>query len=225
MPGFARLQGDDARARRAFLLGLALLSSLMFPIAAVLGILAQPVVQVLLGDQRADTALVLPILGAAVAFGFLQHLPAVLCQARGRLRQKIAIQSGFLLFVIALVGLVLHPGPTLRALALAFLVGQVLQELLYLGYLRRDLSLSVRDLLMIHGEAFQLTGAAAGAAWAVSALCTSRWWLYSPAVPPAPPSGWPPCCSPRVSVPAAPPTSSNLQSYWRWIPGRAKTGG
>lgn len=225
MPGFARLQGDDARARRAFLVGLALLASLMFPMAAVLGVLAEPLVQLLLGDQWAETALVLPIVGAAVAFGFVQHLPAVLCEARGRLRQKIAIQTGYLVVVIALVALVVHRGPTLQTLALSFLVGQVLQELLYLGYLKRDLSLSVRDLLVIHGEAFLIAGAAAGAAWAVSTLFSSPLlalltggtagvaiWLTALLLFKG--------LRARRAV-----DELNLQSYLRWLPGPAKTGG
>ena len=164
------MQGDDARARRAFLRGLALFASLMFPMAAVLGVLAKPLVLVLLGDQWGETALVLPIVGGAVAFGFVQHLPAVLCEARGRLRQKIAIQSAYLTVVVVLVALVVHRGPTLRTLAMVFLAGQALQEVLYLGYLKRDLSLSGADLLAIHGEAFVLAGAAAGGAWVVSTL-------------------------------------------------------
>lgn len=169
-PGFARLQHDDARTRRSFLLGLALMASLMFPMAAVLGVLAQPLVRVLLGDQWDETALVLPIIGAAFAFGFVNNLSAVLCEARGRMRQKIAIQSAYLVIVVVLVTLVVQRGPTLRTLALVFLVGQVLLGLVYLGYLKADLSLPGLDLLAIHGEAFLLAGAAAGGAWAVSQL-------------------------------------------------------
>lgn len=173
LPGFAQLEGDDARAKRAFLPGLALFASLMFPIAAVLGALAEPLVRVLLGDQWRETALVLPIVGGAVAFGFVQHLPAVLCEARGRLRQKILIQSAYLIFVVVLVGLVVERGPTVRTLATVFLVGQAVQEVLYLGYVKRDLSLSASDLLMIHIEAFLLAGAAAGGARVVSTMLSS----------------------------------------------------
>jgi O-antigen/teichoic acid export membrane protein len=173
MPAFARLHGDDARARRAFLRALALFASLMFPMAAVLGVLAKPLVHVLLGNQWGETALVLPIVGGAVAFGFVLHLPAVVCQVRGRLRQKIAIQCAYLVVVVVLVALVVHRGPTLRTLALVFLTGQVLQEVLYLGYIKRDLSLSAADLLVIHGEAFVLAGAAGGGAWVVSTLVSS----------------------------------------------------
>ena len=192
--------------------------------AAVLGVLAQPLVQVLLGDQWADTALVLPIVGAAVAFGFVQHLPAVLCEARGRLRQKIAIQSGFLLVVIALVSLVVHRGPTLQTLALAFLVGQVLEELLYLAYIRRDLSLSVRDLLVIHGEAFLLAGASAGAAWAVSTLFSSPLLALLTGGT----SGvaiWLAALLLFKGLRARRAADElNLQSHLRWLPGPAKTG-
>ena len=189
MPGFARLHGDDARARRAFLLGLALLASLMFPMAAVLGVLAEPLVQVLLGDQWAETALVLPIVGLGGGVRFRPTPTRRPLRSPWPAATKIAIQSGYLVVVIALVALVVHRGPTLQTLALSFLVGQVLQELLYLGYLKRDLSLSVRDLLVIHGEAFLVAGAAAGAAGPFPRCSRPRCWLCSPAVPPASPSG------------------------------------
>ena len=134
----------------------ALFALLMFPMAAVLGILAQALVHVLLGNQWGETALVVPIVGGAVAFGFVQHLPAVMCEVRGRLRQKLAIQSAYLMVLVVLVALVVHRDPTLRTLAVVFLVGQVLQDVLYTGYTKRDLSLSAGDILVIRGEALCL---------------------------------------------------------------------
>ena len=136
--------------------------------AAVLGILAQALVHVLLGNQWGETALVVPIVGGAVAFGFVQHLPAVMCEVRGRLRQKLAIQSAYLMVLVVLVALVVHRDPTLRTLAVVFLVGQVLQDVLYTGYTKRDLSLSAGDILVIRGEALVLAGGAGSRAWVVS---------------------------------------------------------
>ena len=146
----------------------ALFALLMFPMAAVLGILAQALVHVLLGNQWGETALVVPIVGGAVAFGFVQHLPAVMCEVRGRLRQKLAIQSAYLMVLVVLVALVVHRDPTLRTLAVVFLVGQVLQDVLYTGYTKRDLSLSAGDILVIRGEALVLAGGAGSRAWVVS---------------------------------------------------------
>jgi O-antigen/teichoic acid export membrane protein len=173
LPGFAKFQDDDERTKQAFLRALALFTSLIFPMAAVLGVLARPLVHVLLGNQWGEAANVLPIVGGAVAFGFVLNLPAVVCEARGRLRQKIAITSTYLVVVVALVALVVYRGPTLRSLAMVFMIGLVVQEMLYLGYMKRDLSLSAMDLLIPHGEAFILAGAAGGAAWVVSALVSS----------------------------------------------------
>jgi lipopolysaccharide exporter len=145
----------------------------ILPLAAVLAVLARPLVQVLLGPQWSEAALVIPIVGAATAVAFVQHLPAVVCEARGRLRQKIAIQCGYLAVVLALLGLVVWHGATLLTLAFVFLAGQVLQELLYMTYIKRDLSLSGAALLIIHGEALALAAACAVGAWAISSLVAS----------------------------------------------------
>jgi O-antigen/teichoic acid export membrane protein len=173
MPGFAEIQFDDERTRSVFMRALAVFASVILPLAAVLAVLARPLVQVLLGPQWSEAALVIPIVGAATAVGFVQHLPAVVCEARGRMHQKILIQCGYLTVVVALVLLVVQRGPTLLTLSLVFLAGQVLQEVLYMTYIKRDLSLSGAALLIIHGEALALAAACAVGAWAISSLVAS----------------------------------------------------
>ncbi len=173
MPGFAQIQYDDERTRTVFMRALAIFASVILPLAAVLAVLARPLVQVLLGPQWGEAVLVIPIVGAATAVGFVQHLPAVVCEARGRLHQKILIQCGYLTVVVALVLLVVQRGPTLLTLALVFLTGQVLQEVLYMTYIKRDLSLSGAALLVIHGEALALAAACAVGAWATSSVVGS----------------------------------------------------
>jgi lipopolysaccharide exporter len=173
MPGFSQLKGDLIRSRGAYLRALALLTGLIFPFGAVAAALAVPLVSVLLGDQWGATEQVLPVVGLAVAFGFVQHLSAVVCEARGRLSRKLTIQVAYLAVVVAAVVVVVVTGPSLLRLAAVFTLGQILQHLLYLAQLRSDLAIATWTLARIHAEAVALAAVAAGAAVLGSSLAVA----------------------------------------------------
>ena len=107
-PGFARLADDRPRLRKSYLDSLALLILVTTPIGLGIGLLAEPIVLVFLGDKWLEAA---PLVQALVVFGLLRTSTAnanALYMALGHLRIEPALNVLFI--VTMLPGIILGIG-------------------------------------------------------------------------------------------------------------------
>lgn len=106
-PAMSRIKQDRGRVAGAYLTAVRVTGGVLLPTSAGVAVAAPELVAVLLGDQWAPAARVLPILAFHASVLMLSHYAAVVCEALGVLRPKIAIQSvtlALLLAGFALVG-------------------------------------------------------------------------------------------------------------------------
>jgi O-antigen/teichoic acid export membrane protein len=152
-PAFSRLQHEPARLRQAYVDSMAIFTLVLIPIAAVIGAAAKNGVHVVLGDQWGQAAGLVPILAVASTLSLLAHLPAVIAEATGNLWQKVAIQSLQLVSLGIGIALAVALGGGIRGLAVAALVAQALQHLLYVGWFGHLIKGSLPSVLSAHLQA------------------------------------------------------------------------
>ena len=143
--GFSLVQTNVQRLRRGFVSSVAIAATLLFPIAAGIGVAAHELVLVGLGDRWLPAADVVPFLAGAGAFMMISQLYGTLCESLARHGARIFLQF---LYLLGLVGMMLAvAGGPLWRYAAVFLIGEVLRHLGFLVIARRFVGLSASDLV------------------------------------------------------------------------------
>jgi O-antigen/teichoic acid export membrane protein len=168
-PAFSQLQEDTRRLRLAFIDSMAILVAVLGVAVTVAMVTATPGVHLLLGDQWSATAAVLPVVAAAAAVALLSHLPAVLAEALGRLRSKLAIQLTGLAVLVVMFWATSRAGG-LSGVAFVVLLDQLLIHVLYLRLVTKIFTGLGRALLRIYTEVAILSLAVAAAGMAADRL-------------------------------------------------------
>ncbi len=110
LPSFSRIQAQEDRFRVAYVGGMALLLAFVIPMVAVTIALAAPMVAVLFGPQWQFAATLIPYVAIGATLDRLISFPAILTEARGRVRTMAAIQFVHLVVAVALVARCRRPG-------------------------------------------------------------------------------------------------------------------
>lgn len=159
----SRIQDERERVRSAYLGALRVGAALLLPTVAGVAVAADELVAVLLGPQWRPAAAVLPLLALATALDLLSFLAAVVCEATGQLRGKLALQAAF----VAVLGLLLAvaAGGGLRAVAAAVAAAQLFRLAAYSWLMGKVVGAGLREhLRLVAGPAL----AAAAVAVAVA---------------------------------------------------------
>ena len=164
-PSFSRIKDDDELLGRAYGGGLAMITAIVVPAAALLATLAKPAVSVMLGNQWGVAAQLLPILACAYAFDFSSSLGAVLLEAEGMLKQKLVLLAVHLSAIAVAVAILVRIGLSVLWFAVAWAGGMAIRHIGYQILLDRRLSISRMWLIRVQLEAVALAAlvAAAGA--------------------------------------------------------------
>lgn len=147
-PGYARLAGDPVQLRRAFLQVIGLVALLTIPAGAGIGLVAEPLVQLLLGAKWIDAV---PLIQVLAAFGIVRSLHGPngsIYLALGKPRIVAALQCVQLVIAI---GLMLFLIPLLGPLgaAWAILIGASVAMTTNYIMVLHELSLPIADLLAV----------------------------------------------------------------------------
>ncbi len=148
------------------------LAAIALPVAATIGIFAKPIREILMGEAYAGTELLLQILAIQVVLRFLSYAPADALYALGRERSRVAIQGSAAAINIAL-NLLLIP----RIGAAGAAVATVATEMLVLGLMTRQASLSLDGLGVARSALRPIAAAAIPVAWLVSNPPTHVWGI------------------------------------------------
>lgn len=151
LPAFARLQNHTERLGHTYASVLRLFAGALIPIATLIGLLAQPLVQVLLGPQWSLTAKLIPIIATAMTFAMLTHLIGVTLEATGQLNSKLRLESIHILLASASVVAAVALGSQPTYFALAWLTSEALLNVLYSITLRRRLGIAYAVILRAYG--------------------------------------------------------------------------
>lgn len=118
-PLFARSQGDRVRLSRSFLMATTAITFFCLPLPLGAIPVARPLLLMVLGEAWSSGADLLPLIAVNLPFVYGANLCGIVCDALGMLRQKIAIQAGFVVGVaISLLAAAPH-GPLAICAALA----------------------------------------------------------------------------------------------------------
>jgi O-antigen/teichoic acid export membrane protein len=161
LPTFGRLQDDLPRLRRAYLLSMTLIASVIIPVACGMAAGAGALVRVLLGPVWMGAATVVPFLALAVCMEMLARFGAVLLEATARLNVKLAIQVGYMALLVALFAVCARFGVV--GFAAAWGMAMVAYHVAYSVALSRVLGIGWGDWARVYGGACA-TGIATAAA-------------------------------------------------------------
>lgn len=174
-PGFSRLQDQPERLRRVFVGASSVAGVVVLPVAAGVGVAANEVVGVVMGDQWQPAATVVPFLAVAAALSVMSRFAGIAIEAVADLNRKLMTQA---IYVMVLAGLMVAAGG--RAIwyyGLALALGEVVRSTLFLWLMVGAVGLRGRDV----GRIF-LPGA-----WAALVVGTtiglSRWGLLTVGAP------------------------------------------
>lgn len=171
-PLAARAQNNDAGLRRAYLAALAGVGLVAFPVFAFVAIMAEPIVQVLLGAKWVEAA---PVL-AALSTAMIPHSAMAICgpllNGRGEPEVELRLQALTLLVMGAVLAVTSQW--TLVAMAWGLALVYLCRCLLMTFMLMRRLQITPRDLVQNIRGPWLLTvialAAAVGVAWALRAV-------------------------------------------------------
>ncbi|HEU4562158.1 MAG TPA: lipopolysaccharide biosynthesis protein [Longimicrobium sp.] len=167
LPTFGRLQDERERLRGGYLVSIALIASVVIPLACGLAAASRELVLVVLGPSWIVAAGVMPFLAVAVCMEMLARFGAVLLEATARLNLKLAIQAGYMVLLVALFTAAARLGLAARfgvaAYAAAWMCAMTVYHVAYSVALSRVLGIGWREWGRVYGGAV-LTGIVAGGA-------------------------------------------------------------
>lgn len=169
-PGYSRLAGDLAQLRAAFLQVIALVALLTIPAGALIGLVAEPLVQLLLGPKWAG---VVPLIHVLAVFGIVRsvHGPTgSIYLALGKPRRVAALQCVQLSIAVGLMFVLV---PRLGSLGAAWSILAGASAAMALNYVMvvRELTLPVAQL----ASAFWRPLVGTVSMTAVALFVTSNW--------------------------------------------------
>jgi lipopolysaccharide exporter len=144
-PAYSRMQADIWRVRNAFTLGLDLVASVAFPVAAVLALMAGPLTHVILGPRWSGVAAVLPPLALAGSLRAVIGNGTAAFSALGH--PSLAFRTD--LVAVAATYLVMLPLANawgLPGVAVAVAAGLIVALVPFVVFARRVLAISPKDL-------------------------------------------------------------------------------
>jgi PST family polysaccharide transporter len=141
-PGFARIQSDRSRVQAAYLKGQGLVVATVMPLGFGLGLVAQPLVALALGDQWQPVAQVIAVLAPVGALATMTMPVHAVVLALGR--PKPLVVRDFLAMVLGIPAVIVGAlWFGLMGAVYARMLGSLVQVLLNLQILKRTLGLSV----------------------------------------------------------------------------------
>ena len=164
LPSFSRIQDQEDRFRVAYVGGMALLLAFVMPMVAVTIALAGAMVAVLFGPQWQFAATLIPYVAIGATLDRLISFPAILTEARGRVRTMAAIQFVHLVVAVVLVAGVVARDGGVKELALAWAAGQAATYVSFLVYMQQQLQPDAWQLARAHAECILLSLVAAAPA-------------------------------------------------------------
>lgn len=144
-PSFSQIQDDNEKIKKNIFLILKIVAIILFPFAIFVSILSKEIVYVILGSKWMESAVLLQVLAFAAAINLLSHFIAVLFEAKGLLKDKIFIQSLFIVVLIISFYIVLPYG--VFGFTLALLFSQTFKLLQYFFYFMRRLDITFSEML------------------------------------------------------------------------------
>ena len=147
-PGYARLAGDKEQLRRAFLQVIGLVALLTVPAGAGIGLVAEPLVYLLLGPKWMDTV---PLIQVLAVFGIVRSLhgpTGSIYLALGKPKVIAALQCVQLIVALTLM-LFLIPKFGVIGAAWALLAGACLAMMANFTMVLNELAMSATDLMKV----------------------------------------------------------------------------
>ncbi len=132
LPAVSRIQSDRGRLSSTYEAGLAIFSAVVFPACAVIAVISKPLVRLLLGPQWGLASTLVPLVAVATGLDMVSLFPAVICEATARLNEKLVIQVVHLGTIVGLIAIAVSRGGGVRMFVLAWIIGQVVRQALYL---------------------------------------------------------------------------------------------
>lgn len=146
-PSLSIIQDDNEKVKKNIFLILKMAATVIFPFAAVVSILSKEIVLVILGAKWMESVNLLRILAFAAAFDFLEHLIAVLFEAKGLLREKMYLQSGYILILITAYYL-FFPWEII-GFAIALLFAQLIRFVGYSAYFIKKINVKLTEFFTV----------------------------------------------------------------------------
>lgn len=154
-PSLSAIQDDNERIKKNFFLILKIAATIIFPFAVVVSILSKEIVFTILGAKWGESVTLLRILAIAGAIDYFEHLIAVLFEAKGYLKQKIYLQTGYIITLLIAFYLFFEAG--VLGFTIALLISQVIRFTAYSYYLLISFKIKVEEYLRIFLEPFFTT--------------------------------------------------------------------
>jgi len=98
-PSLSQMQDDQEILKQRILFILKIISAVLFPFVALVSIFSRDIVTIILGDKWIASISLLSILAYASGVDFLEHIIAVLFEAKGLLIEKFALQSSYIIIL------------------------------------------------------------------------------------------------------------------------------
>jgi O-antigen/teichoic acid export membrane protein len=146
-PSFSIIQDENEKIKKYIFFILKVTGIIILPFAVVVSILSKEIVLVILGTKWMASINILRILAFAASFDFMLNSIAILFEAKGILKEKLYIQSSFIL-VLALAYYISFPFG-LAAFALALTFAQLFRLISYSGYLIIKMKIKLREFLKV----------------------------------------------------------------------------
>lgn len=145
LPAFSTLQNDRKRLSQSYLTTLSLTSYVVLPTCVGIATTAEPLVQVMLGNQWLEAIPIVRIVAFVVGLNMLSTFGGILFESLADLNFKLALQGGYVIIQAILMIYASRFG--LVGLTGAMLIGEVLRHLAYLIAGRRLLSYTFFDIV------------------------------------------------------------------------------
>lgn len=144
LPAFSRIQTDPQRLRQAYGTVILLGGSFVLPTAFGIAGAANELVYVLLGDRWSEAIPILRILAIGAGFNFLTHYSGILCESIARLRTKLVIQAGHIVFLVGSFYSLQEMG--ILGIALGVALGEILRHVAYVFVVKEALGMEVAEI-------------------------------------------------------------------------------
>ncbi|GGT30253.1 lipopolysaccharide biosynthesis protein [Streptomyces kurssanovii] len=151
-PAFSRIQIDHERLKKAYLDSIFMTTLLFVPMAAVIGVVADNLVSVLLGDGWQRAAQLVPLLAAIGALSVIVYFPASVAEATGRVRRKAVIEYLHLAALLLGTGIAVATRAGITSLISAVLVSRLVQHAAYLLWMGRMIPGALRGALNAYAQ-------------------------------------------------------------------------
>lgn len=144
-PSLSKIQDNNERIKKNFFLILKIIATVLFPFAIFVSLFSTEIVYVILGSKWMESVKLLQVLSFAAAINLLTHFIGVLFEAKGLLKDKLLIQSIFIVVLAVLFYLIIPYG--VIGFAVVLLFSQVFKTLYYFFYFLKRLDVKLIDLL------------------------------------------------------------------------------